>query len=64
MNLQKLPGNKILIVDGLIKTIIVDMNSFPHCLIGGDTGTGKSRILLLILTNLIKYCSYIDLHLL
>ncbi|WP_346869481.1 hypothetical protein [Clostridium sp. UBA5119] len=24
-------------------------------LIGGDTGTGKSRILLLILSNLIKY---------
>ncbi|WP_346935291.1 FtsK/SpoIIIE domain-containing protein [Clostridium sp.] len=60
----KLPGNKILIADGLIKPIIVDMNSFPHCLIGGDTGTGKSRILLLILTNLIKHCSNIDLHLL
>lgn len=61
---MQLPGNKLLIADGLIKPIIVDMNSFPHCLIGGDTGTGKSRILLLILTNLIKYCSYIDLHLL
>lgn len=60
----KLPGNKLLIADGLIKPIIVDMNSFPHCLIGGDTGTGKSRILLLILTNLIKYCGNIELHLL
>jgi S-DNA-T family DNA segregation ATPase FtsK/SpoIIIE len=40
------------------------MNSFPHCLIGGDTGTGKSRILLLILTNLIKYCSNLELYLL
>lgn len=61
---MQLHPNKILIADGLIKPIIVDMNSFPHCLIGGDTGTGKSRILLLILTNLIKYCSNIDLHLL
>lgn len=60
----KLPGNKILIADGLIEPIIIDMNSFPHVLIGGDTGTGKSRILLLILTNLIKYCGYIDLYLL
>jgi len=61
---MQLPGNKLLIADGLIKPIIVDMNKFPHMLIGGDTGTGKSRILLLILTNLIKYCGYIDLHLL
>lgn len=60
----KLPGNKILIADGLIEPIIVDMNSFPHVLIGGDTGTGKSRILLLILTNLIKYCGHIELYLL
>lgn len=61
---MQLPPNKILIADGLIKPIIVDMNKFPHMLIGGDTGTGKSRILLLILSNLIKYCGYIDLHLL
>lgn len=60
----KLPGSKILIADGLIEPIIVDMNSFPHVLIGGDTGTGKSRILLLILTNLIKYCGHIELYLL
>lgn len=40
------------------------MNSFPHMLIGGDTGTGKSRILLLILTNLIKYCSNVELYML
>lgn len=61
---MQLPPNKILIADGLIKPIIVDMNSFPHCLIGGDTGTGKSRILLLIITNLIKYCSNVELYLL
>lgn len=60
----KLPGNKILIADGLIEPIIVDMNKFPHVLIGGDTGTGKSRILLLILANLIKYCGYVEMYLL
>ena len=51
----KLPPNKLLIADGLTGPLIVDMNKFPHCLIGGDTGTGKSRILLMLLTNLIKY---------
>lgn len=61
---MQLTPNEILIADGLIKPIIVDMNSFPHCLIGGDTGTGKSRILLLIITNLIKYCSNVELYLL
>lgn len=60
----KLPANKLLIADGLMEPIIVDMNKFPHMLIGGDTGTGKSRILLLILTNLIKYCSNVELYLL
>lgn len=60
----KLPPNKLLIADGLIEQIVVDMNKFPHMLIGGDTGTGKSRILLLILSNLIKYCSNVELHLL
>ncbi|WP_315117443.1 FtsK/SpoIIIE domain-containing protein [uncultured Clostridium sp.] len=60
----KLPPNKLLIADGLINPIVVDMNRFPHMLIGGDTGTGKSRILLLILTNLIKYCNNIELYLL
>lgn len=60
----KLPGNKLLIADGLTEPLIVDLNKFPHALIGGDTGTGKSRILLLIITNLIKYCSNVELHLL
>lgn len=60
----KLPPNKLLIADGLIEKIVVDMNKFPHMLIGGDTGTGKSRILLLILTNLIKYCNNVELYLL
>jgi hypothetical protein len=60
----KLPPNKLLIADGLIEPIIVDMNKFPHVLIGGDTGTGKSRILLLILSNLIKWCENVDVYLL
>lgn len=60
----KLPPNKLLIADGLIEPIVVDMNKFPHMLIGGDTGTGKSRILFLILTNIIKYCSNVELYLL
>lgn len=63
-NSIKLPPNKLLIADGLTEPVIVDMNKFPHMLVGGDTGSGKSRILLLMLTNLIKYCSNIDLYLL
>ena len=62
---QALPPNKLLIADGLTNKIIVDMNKFPHLLLGGDTGTGKSRILLLILTNLIKHCKdSVELYLL
>lgn len=60
----KLPPNKLLIADGLTEPIVVDMNKFPHLLLGGDTGTGKSRILLLILTNLIKHNYFVDIHLL
>lgn len=33
--------------------IILDLNTFPHLLISGATGTGKSRLMLVILTNLI-----------
>ena len=43
--------------------VIVNLNKFPHVLIGGDTGTGKSRLLLAILTNLI-YNSNVAIHLL
>lgn len=45
------------------KSVIVDLNKFPHVLIGGDTGTGKSRLLLAVLTNLI-YNSNVSIHLL
>lgn len=44
--------------------IKVNCNSFPHMLIGGDSGSGKSRFLLMILTNLISCCKDIDLYLL
>jgi DNA segregation ATPase FtsK/SpoIIIE, S-DNA-T family len=43
--------------------IKVDLNSFPHMLIGGESGSGKSRLLLLILTNLINKHKDIDLYL-
>lgn len=60
----KLRANELLIGDGITKPILVDMNKFPHMLIGGETGTGKSRILLAILTNLINSCSNVQIYLL
>lgn len=60
----KLEPYKLLIADRLGKPIIVNMNSFPHMLIGGDTGTGKSRILLAVISNLIYSSDDIDLYLL
>jgi primosomal protein N' len=59
----KLKPNYLLIGDGLHQNVIVDMNKFPHVLIGGDTGSGKSRVLLVILTNLI-HTSNVSLYLL
>lgn len=41
----------------------VDLNKFPHVLIGGDTGTGKSRFLMMALTNLVA-TSNVNLYLL
>jgi len=38
--------------------IIINMNSFPHMLISGCTGTGKSRLLFVILANLINRNRY------
>ncbi len=60
----KLPPNKILIAEFIGKPVVVDMNKFPHALICGDTGTGKSRILFTILTNLINNSNKISLYLL
>lgn len=47
-----LPPNQLLFGNGQ-NSIFVDMNRFPHVLIGGDVGSGKSRLLLVALTNLI-----------
>lgn len=44
--------------------IIVDMNKFPHILIGGDTGTGKSIFLMLTLANLINQYDNVELYML
>lgn len=60
----RLKPNEILIGEFIDKYIVVDMNKFPHCLIGGDSGTGKSRILFTILTNLISNSNKVNLYLL
>lgn len=60
----KLPPNKILVGEFTGNYIIVDMNKYPHALICGDTGTGKSRVLFTILTNLISTSNKINLYLL
>lgn len=60
----KLKPNEILVAEFLGKNIVVDMNKYPHALICGDTGTGKSRILFTILTNLISNSNKISLYLL
>lgn len=59
-----LPPNKLLIAEGLNSPIVVDMNQFPHMLIGGSTGTGKSRLLFCILANLIATTNQTEIHLL
>ncbi|MGK0466496.1 FtsK/SpoIIIE domain-containing protein, partial [Clostridium sp.] len=50
---KKLNPHEIYVGYTYSKSVIVDLNKFPHVLIGGDTGTGKSRLLLAVLTNLI-----------
>lgn len=55
---------EILIGENDKGNIIVNLNKYPHVLIGGDTGTGKSRLLLTLLTNLINNSNNIDLYLL
>lgn len=60
---RKLKPYEIYIGYTYSKSIVVNLNKFPHVLIGGDTGTGKSRLLLAILTNLI-YNSNVYVHLL
>lgn len=60
----KLPPNKLLIAEFMGNKIIVDMNKFPHVLVCGDTGTGKSRILFVMLTNLICSSNMAEIYLL
>jgi hypothetical protein len=60
----KLPPNKLLIAEFMNDYVIVDMNKFPHALICGDTGTGKSRILFVLLTNLIYSSNRVSIYLL
>lgn len=60
----KLEPHEIYLGEFINKKIVVDMNKFPHCLIGGDSGTGKSRLLFTILTNLISNSNRIELYLL
>lgn len=60
----KLKPNEILIGEFVGNYILVDLNKFPHVLIGGDSGTGKSRILFTILTNLTNNSNRVELHLL
>lgn len=43
--------------------IKINLNSFPHMLIGGDSGSGKSRFLMLALTNLINQHRNVELYL-
>lgn len=42
--------------------VLVNLNSFPHMLIGGDTGTGKSIFLMMALANLVSQHNNIDLY--
>ena len=41
---------------------LINMNRFPNMLIGGDVGTGKSRFLMVLLSNLIANCPDVDLY--
>ncbi|MGL5244968.1 MAG: FtsK/SpoIIIE domain-containing protein, partial [Sarcina sp.] len=41
----------------------VNLNSFPHMLVGGDSGTGKSRFLMMVLSNLIANSRNVNIYL-
>ena len=45
------------------KPNLINMNRFPHLLVGGDTGSGKSKFLMMLLSNLIANCPDVDLYL-
>lgn len=63
-NYEIVPQNAHQLLTGYVdyKTKLVDMNRFPNMLIGGDVGTGKSRFLMVLLSNLIANCPDVDLY--
>jgi energy-coupling factor transporter ATP-binding protein EcfA2 len=55
--------NELYIGYNHVEHLKVDMNRFPHLLIGGESGSGKSRLILLMLTNLIHNHKNVDIYL-
>lgn len=57
------PNEILLGYDITEKPFIVDMNRKPHVLIAGQTGTGKSRLAMIILANLIaNFKNNLEIH--
>ena len=63
-NFEVIPQQEFEILTGYkdYKPNLVNMNRFPNVLIGGDTGSGKSRFLMVLLSNLIANCPDVDLY--
>ena len=63
-NFEVIPQQEFEILTGYkdYKPNLVNMNRFPNVLIGGDVGTGKSRFLMVLLSNLIANCPDVDLY--
>ena len=63
-NYEVIPQQEFEILTGYkdYKPNLVNMNRFPNVLIGGDTGSGKSRFLMVLLSNLIANCPDVELY--
>ena len=63
-NYEVIPQKEFEILTGYkdYKPNLVNMNRFPNVLIGGDTGSGKSRFLMVLLSNLIANCPDVELY--
>ena len=63
-NYEVVPQQEFEILTGYkdYKPNLVNMNRFPNVLIGGDTGSGKSRFLMVLLSNLIANCPDVELY--
>ena len=63
-NFEVIPQQEFEILTGYkdYKPNLVNMNRFPNVLIGGDTGSGKSRFLMVLLSNLIANCPDVELY--